>query len=241
MYALPIQTEQIDRIVLTAQTGAQPGSLEILEFSFHESADEEEQPLFSCKRISASTQVPDNIRFLRIPETPYSLSQLGSDFGILEQRVQCAGIPFQLNTSKSVSFTNFVERDSISLAVGEEVSEVYLLLALHLAGTDGAFGYVPRTEITQPERLIVRKQYEDGTEEESFPFNLSAHAYVVPATMDAYVIPADPSRKLRSITLEERMSYGQIVLAAASVNRDAIPMNPVPVHRRRAQFPDPSN
>ncbi|MEW6236276.1 MAG: DUF6259 domain-containing protein [Candidatus Omnitrophota bacterium] len=213
----PIQTRQIDQIVLTIQTGDQPAALEIFDLSFHDPHAQGNR-IISCQNLIAAASDKLEAAFLSIAPSDLSLDILAASFP-QSPEIQCASIPFHLNESKTVAYTRLAQRDSIRLAVNRKCREIFLLLSCYLAGTDGAFSFKPRTEIVQPERLIVIKHYADGSVERSFPFNLNRREYSVTAqTLCAYLIPADPGKELESVAIEEWMPYGQIFLAAATLN-----------------------
>ena len=153
----------------------------------------------------------------------------------LGRAVQCAEIPFLFSDPPTLLYTSLPDRDRLRLEVNRRGSEIFLLMGLYLVGDDGAFRFVPRSRIDQPERLIVRKIYEDGVEDQSFPYNLLTSSYVVEATLCAYRVPADPTRILKEIIIEERMPYGQVFLAGVTLNPRPESLKPTPPLR----FPRP--
>jgi hypothetical protein len=236
----PIQTEQIDQIILTLQTGDQPGLFEIHEFSFFD-PNAKRQPIFSCLALSAAGNLDDapSLRFLRIHESPYLLVDLADGADGLHRDVRCAGIPFRLNSTQSIAVTSLAERDTIILDVNERCSQLFLLMAANLVGTDGAFHFTPRAQITLPERFIITKVYDDDTFDRSFPYHLAGKAHIVDTTMNAYAVPADANKRLKQIRIEERMPYGQIFLAAATAVCSTEPYIEIPKKRFAVSLPAP--
>jgi len=237
----PIQTEQIDRIVLSIETAGQPGVLEIFDLSFRDPKARNRKAI-SLENIVPAEAKPknDNYIFIPMPSSGLSLSDISQGFDRRSNPVQCAGIPFQWSESRSVLASSFPGRDSLTVPIERRCREVFLLLGAYLTGTDGAFSFVPRTEITFPERLIVTKHYSDGVSEQSFPYNLNRSEYVVDATpLSAYVIPADPERELERITIDERMPYGQIFVAGVTLNVGPKPIRPIRAERWPVSLPVP--
>ncbi|MFH1742571.1 MAG: DUF6259 domain-containing protein [bacterium] len=218
----PIQTEQIDQIVLTTQTGSQPGRLEILDLLFCDPQLSPDSQVVSFENVTPAALNSDlrDHKFVTLPESNVTLEQITGRSYKSYERVVCANTIFEINLSKTVLCTGMMDRGEIALEVDESCSEIYLLLGASLVGADGGFRFQPRSEITQPERILVTKRYADGLVERSFPYNLNLNDYVVSATASNYLIPADPQNVLKSVTIEERMSYGQIFLAGVTINRD---------------------
>ncbi len=237
----PIQTEQIDQIILTLQTGDQAGMFEIHELSFVDPNASTNNQIHVSKTISPAKNISQkkSYRFLQIQESSCLSNELSKDNIFSNQTVQCSGIPFRFNVSKSLMTTNFIKRDSLEVNVNAHTSGIFLLMAAYFVGTDGAFRFVPRTSVTQPERLIVSKMYEDGSIERSFPFHIGKRSYIVDATMNAYAIPTDPEKKLLSVRVEEFMPYAQLYLAAATLEKASTPLYPIPPENFPVSFPRP--
>lgn len=216
----PIQTEQIDRIQITARAGAEGGRLELFDISFVD-PDAAARPYLSLERLSpAPDSLPDvEWRFIDLPETENVLASLAHSEDELDESVVCEGVPFRLNGNRSAQISSLPLRSRMAVAIEQRCAEVYLLLSAYLVGTDQPFSFVQRNRVILPDRLIVVKEYADGAIEKSFPKNLRTRNYEVEAeALAAYVVPADPNRVLRSVAIEEYMHYGQIALAAVSVN-----------------------
>lgn len=217
----PIKTEQIDQIMLTLQTGDQPGVFEIFDLSFHDSSLPD-RAIIQTETLQPIQPNQDrhSIEPISIPGQSTFLHELG-DWSADQAWAECEGIHFRVDAP--IASTGFQERDEISISVNERCGGIYLLLGAFLAGTDAAFQFVPRTEIRVPERLIVTKEYDDGTTEQSFPYQLGVQDYVVSATqIGCYVIPVKSTKTLQRLTIRENLSYGQIFLIAASRTDDPV-------------------
>ncbi|HOL96453.1 MAG TPA: DUF6259 domain-containing protein [bacterium] len=236
-----VKTEQIDQIVLTLQTGNLPGVLEIFEFRFVD-PQADRRPLLSFEKLSPleEDEFVSSFEYLSLSSGNVSLSDIPGIDAALPRRIQCAGIPFQLSESNTVAMTPHRERDGVIVPVGKSCSEIFLLMAAPLAGSDGAFRYEPRRETALPDRLIVTKHYQDGTVEQSFPYNVNRSAYVVDATpVCCYKIPAQADKILDQITIEDHMSYGQVVLIAVTINPERTPAVPLPEEKFAPSLPIP--
>lgn len=225
-----IKTEQIDQIVLTLQTGNLPGVLEIFEFRFVD-PQADRRPILSFQNIQPDSEESSRSQFeyLSLPSGNLSLSDIPGMDSELPRRMRCAEIPFQREESNPVAMTSLRERDGLTIPVGKSGSELFLLMAAPLAGSDGAFRFEPRRETALPERLLVTKHYQDGVTEASFPYNVNRSAYVVDATtVCGYKIPVQPDKVLDKITIEDRMSYGQVALIAVTLNEGRTPAVSLP-------------
>ena len=87
---------------------------------------------------------------------------------------------------------------------------------------------------------MITKQYDDGSIEKSFPYQISGKAYIVESTMNVYMIPANPAKVLTSIQIEEKMSYCQIFLAGVTTLLSATPCVSIvePVYPKTFPLPE---
>lgn len=233
----PIRTEQIDQIILSLRSGAQPASLEIVEFSFREE-DDKSQPVLSLENLQESRQfaVRDGLSPFLLPEGNVAIRDVAAHDAA--PFAQCAGLPFQRHESQRILATPMESRGAITLDIHQSCREVFLLMACDLAGTDNAFAFQPRTRITQPERLIVKLKYDDGTEDRAFPYNLNRSDFVVDASAACcYAIPADPRKTLETVRVEEYMSYGRIFLMGVTLNSSAAALAKYPSIRYPRSLP----
>ncbi len=248
----PIQTEQIDQIQLTLNTNEKPGRLEILDLSFIDPQMETQGKVLSCINLKPGIKTEDQNtwEFLAIPESNIKINSIAKESIPDTSDIRCTGIPFRLNNNQSVAVTSIEERGITGFPVKRKCSEVALLMGTYLVGADGGFRFKEREEILYPERLCVKKTYTDGSFEASFPYNLSANAYVVATTATVYTVPANPKKTLKRIDIEENMSYGQVFLFAASawteknphhqISQPVFPPNLKTTRKQQAQTTTPT-
>ncbi|MGC9326165.1 MAG: DUF6259 domain-containing protein [Candidatus Hinthialibacter sp.] len=225
----PIRTEQIDQIVLTLESGDQPADFEILDLSFHESGDQ--STFFSTQYLQGiqSSSIPAHFTPFSLPQGNAPLHQIIADASSVSSQLECAGVPFQIHDSRRILSTSLPFRGSIALNVHQTCSRLFLLMACDLVGTDSAFGFRPREKIIQPERLIVQLNYDDGTEDQAFPYNLNLSDYIVDASsVCCYAVPVNPHKKIETVRLRELMSYGRLLLLGATLQRGETPDDCLP-------------
>ncbi|MBN2329493.1 MAG: hypothetical protein JXR73_20295 [Candidatus Omnitrophica bacterium] len=225
-----IRTEQIDQIILSLQSGDQPADFEILELSFLESGDQ--RTVFSARYLQnmPPNSIPAHFTPFSLPPGNAPLHQIiDGASSSLSSLIECAGVPFQIHDSRLILSTSLPFRGAISLNIHQSCSRLFLLMACDLAGTDSAFGFRPRTKITQPERLVVQLNYDDGTEDQAFPYNLNLSDYIVDASaVCCYAVPVDPRKKLETVRLRELMSYGRLLLLGATLQQGDAPADRLP-------------
>ncbi len=237
----PIQTEQIDQIVLTIHSGNQPAVLELFDLSFHD-PDSETRTVLTCDRLKQASSSVFNSNVQTIPLTGQlePLERYSRQTELTVGIVVCDEIPFELNSEPMIKSTSLIERDSIEVAIDQTCHEIFLLLGMELVGTDNAFQFVQRTEIKQPERLVVTKHYADGTRDRSFPYSVHRSSYSVEAsTLGCYLVPADKRKKLERITIEEWMSYGRLFLTGLTVNGGNENLVALPENQKPLSLPKP--
>ena len=239
-----IRTEQIDQITLCLKSGQNPASFVIEELSFQRPAAEQKKNLFSTASIVADEDPAKSFlyKFLPITDCGLSINTVAENHIHEITQVSCSGIPFQWNP-QTMMYTNFRSYGKISIPVHAKGSQVFLLMGMNLAGTDIEFSFSPRSSITQPERLMVTKQYEDGSIEKSFPYHVGNKAYIAETTMSAYMIPVDPAKTLSAITIEEYMSYCQVFLSAVTLYQFTVPLIPInePVYPKTLPYSNGSD
>lgn len=144
-----------------------------------------------------------------------------------------AAIPFHFADAQHAALaTGIMETDSIALTGDWQGRELALLLTTRLFGSDRAwFGGAaspPRGPITSPFELAVRLEYEDGTRRTHFPWSVVRKAWSVGRLVEPYIVPLDPKKRLIRIVVHDGMTYGQVFLLAAGVNRSDRPVAPSP-------------
>ena len=124
---------------------------------------------------------------------------------------------------ETIPATSLQNPGTIEIPLSGKTSEIAFLLGCRLFGTDNPWQFVPRSEIREPERLLARIDYTDGSTSSAFPQNADSQEYVVYEGLHTYRIPSDAEKELRGLRISEEMSYGQIFLPWISVNRNTSP------------------
>lgn len=150
-----------------------------------------------------------------------------------ERAIQRAGIPFQLGEgSQAALATGVHETANLQIEGQWRGRRLALLLASRCYGSAGPwFGAKsthPREVIRSPHELAVHLEYEDGTRDVLMPRNAVTGQHAVGRSPTAYLVPLQPDKALTRISLAERMSYGQIFLLAASLDRSPAESAPPP-------------
>lgn len=145
-----------------------------------------------------------------------------------ENQVELEGIRFQLGGAEHAAYaTGVMGLERVEFTGRWRGRELGLLLAARAFGSK-----VPwfsdatvrlRKDITSPHELIVRLDYADGSSQRHFPWSVARQGYVVDARPEACVVPLAPDKDLVRVVVEDRMTYGQVFVLAASVRQGAGP------------------
>lgn len=146
-----------------------------------------------------------------------------------ESEVESAEVRFRLGDSEHAACaTGVAGMERIEVTGGWRGSELALLLAVRVFGSGAPWysaGSVrPRKEVTSPHELIVRLDYEDGTTRLHFPWSAARKAHVVDSAPQACLVPLMPGKRLVKLSVEDRMTWGQVFLLAASINKSPRPL-----------------
>ena len=235
-----IKTDQIDQITISLQSLNQPASMEIYEFSFI-NPDPESSRIISLDNLkpTENSRLKHDISPLSLTNANIQFSRLADKHASMTETVQCAAIPFQI--PKSSAITGLFQRGAIKLDINQSCQEIFLLMSCDLVGTDNGFAFSPRTRITQPERMIVKLEYNDGAIDYAFPYNLNHSSFVVNASETcSYVIPCNPKKTLKQCRIVDMISYGRIILLAASINTGSKQIAPITPIRYPESLPLPA-
>jgi hypothetical protein len=110
--------------------------------------------------------------------------------------------------------------DSLSVDVDATAREVALLIALSAPPVQRRGGIPHRPlKLMDIACIAVELEYDRGGKEISFPYSVADEGCYVPAReLGAYVVAADPSRRLRRVTLRSRQYGLGFALAAVTLN-----------------------
>jgi len=155
-------------------------------------------------------------------------------------RVAVDEIPFVLPAAgQKVPATGLTARDQLELPVDRACSQVFLLLFAFLRGREEqVFSRDARlSAVREVDRFLVRLDYADGTFEESFPYNVTTHGYEVIDGSQVLCVFSAPGKRLRSLTLLDRMDRGAFVIVAATCRTDAKRLVPEPAEQHASFRP----
>ncbi len=112
-----------------------------------------------------------------------------------------------------------VSRDSrITVPVGREVSEVFLMLAAELPGRElGYFSGRSPTTLDTVEEFAVELIYESGVRDLAFPYSIQDGRHLIRRALGVYAVPATGA-KLKEVVLHNRKLGARVHLAAMTVN-----------------------
>lgn len=136
--------------------------------------------------------------------------------------------------------------DAVSVEVGTQCREAFLLLALS-APSIQVRGGVPHTalRLDDIECFSVELSYDQGQSEIAFPYSLADRACYIPAReLGAYAVAVDPTRTLTRITLHARHFGMNYALAGLTLNTSGEALAPelvaMPEPARTTSHPEPS-
>lgn len=127
------------------------------------------------------------------------------------------GVPFELDSQGRVKGTRVMQRESIEQYMNARGTELHLLLAAQLCGTDEYWVYKPRKRIVAPDRIVIRVNYADRSKQDSIPFHRRSAEHGLLPGLHAYIVPLHEDRTIQSIEVIEGMSFGQVFLLATTL------------------------
>lgn len=202
-----LPSRQVNRMRFVMQSGPRKASFQLTSMEFWSAV----LPSLSIPfEASGQPALPD------LKPLPFSGGTTPLPASI-ESNLTLEGIPFLLPDKMIAS--DHGRRGAITVPAFRSAREVFLLMGVHLSGTDAAFSFMERQAINHPGQVIVQLQYSDGSVDESFPRRLSSGEYSIQAdALHVYSVPVRSHLPLRSIRIVETMSYGHIVLAGVTLN-----------------------
>lgn len=110
--------------------------------------------------------------------------------------------------------------DTLSVDLDAKAKEVLLLVATASPLTQRRGGIPPTAlRLDDQESLMVELAYESGPNELAFPYSLADRSCYLPGReLAAYAVSADPTRKLRKVTLHNRHFGPAFALAGLTLN-----------------------
>jgi len=134
--------------------------------------------------------------------------------------VVAEGIPFRVSTSPSRNVAEAPKPTGyLEIPIGEKACEVYLVLALRLPVVDEpSYGGGGIWRITRPHRVHVEIEYDDGRIDRCLPYRIASGKHEVVEKLDAYCVPADPSRVIRAVRVWDGLPVGSVGVCAVTLN-----------------------
>lgn len=141
------------------------------------------------------------------------------------EAAQVAGVPFRLPKPETrLPVTGILQTGELRVPVGCRASEVgVLLIALLRGGEEEVYQRDRAVEvIDQLDRFSVRVEYEDGSFEESFPFNATTRAFDLRdgvQVLNVFTSPQKATKRLTFLDKTDRASVAVLALSARSGER----------------------
>ena len=109
--------------------------------------------------------------------------------------------------------------DCVTVPVNGKAGEVYFLLVSEMAPTIGRYALpsVP-LQLFNADTFAAEIIYAAGDADWAFPYSMADCGYSLQRAMGAYVVPADPTRELKSIVFHNRFYGASFNLAAVTLN-----------------------
>ncbi|MDP8242557.1 MAG: hypothetical protein P9L94_00640 [Candidatus Hinthialibacter antarcticus] len=213
----------VDQIHITIKSGSSP-----LTFTLHQlditNPTIGDEPLLKEFTFQApdETTPPPGWNYLALPPSPYKLGDItpsATDAPLQLRGYSISGKLFELAPDRRVAATSLALSEDAPIEVNASGSDLFLLMSAHLIGKELHEGFSPRDAIRSPDWLVIEKRYADGAIERSMPYSLSTFKHEIANDLwSIYHVPVNPDKTLQKIVLRDAMPFGQIYLAAATLN-----------------------
>jgi len=133
------------------------------------------------------------------------------------ERVTVGGAPFVLpQTDDLVWAAGLRARGDVAITVGKRCSQVFLYTLAMLRGKEEpVFSRDAKlSAVREIDRFRLRLEYEDGSQEECFPFNASLGAFEIVDGGQALCAFADHGKTLARVVVRDNMEQGAFVIVA---------------------------
>ena len=130
----------------------------------------------------------------------------------LKPEVWFAGLPFQTGPACATTLRG---REVLTVPLKAGASEIYLLVATRLAGAE----FDPKRGAGDVERLVAELEYEDGTVDQIFPYDVGAATHrIADRAVAAWLVPARLGTAIRELRLRDRAANFLVALLGATLN-----------------------
>ncbi len=168
------------------------------------------------------TTPPPGWHYLALPDSSFTLSGVSPDANSapLELRGSTiSGKLFELHEDRRLVATSLPQPEQIEIDVNASGSDLFLLMGARLIGRELHQGFTERTAVRSIDWLSVEKRYSDGSVEFSFPFSIDGYRNEIQhGEWGVYHVAVDPTKTLRQVVIHDNMPFGQVYLAAATLN-----------------------
>ncbi len=234
-------SDRVSRISLRLRAGDGPGCVVLRRMEFRAAMAEQRAASRPSVPASASagTALGATGRWIPVPVGPgltvsadgleraLGAGSMGACLDAWTRCVRVEGIDFTLNDAAHAALASGVmETEALPFRGRWQGRTLALLMGTRLFGSGtpwyGPAGAKPRTAVRSPHQLAVKLEYADGTRATHFPWSVREAAYSAGGAMQAYMVPLDAGKVLAGFSIDERMSYGQVFVAAASISADDV-------------------
>ena len=140
------------------------------------------------------------------------------------EEAQVAGVPFRLpRPDTRLPVSGILQTGMLEVPVGCRASEIgVLLIALLRGGEEDVYQRDSAVEvISQLDRFSVRVEYEDGSSEEAFPYNVSTREFDLRDGVQVLNVFTDQSRAVKRLTFFDKTDRASVAVLALSARSGA--------------------
>ena len=152
---------------------------------------------------------------------PFSVGARGADLVIPEARNAAVNQEQVDVLGVSVAKASFMPEsrdDTLTVPVDAKVAEVFMLLSCGFPAIRKRYSRPPVPVVfTDIEAFSVDLHYDDGSVDQAFPYSVEHHGYRVCGLVGAYVVPADPAKRLQKVVLHNRTWRHTVSLIALTL------------------------
>ncbi|MGC9319896.1 MAG: hypothetical protein ACP5KN_17825, partial [Armatimonadota bacterium] len=181
----------------------------------------------------------EDFRALALPDGERSAQEicrlLGYDDALPAGPLRVEGVSFDVAARPPM--TQMVGDDALTVPVGEQASEVYLLLGLRAPRVEEeSYGGGALSSVTQPHRFQVRLAYGDARPDDVFPVSLHTGEFEIERGLGVYLLAPDADRTLERVVVRDTMDRGSLAVLGATMVLASEARRPE-LHPRRAAPP----
>jgi Domain of unknown function (DUF6259) len=164
---------------------------------------------------------PFKSEYITVESVPFKVQLEGKNIVVIPEdtEVNEEKIKFLGGEVLSKHFFPPSRDDTLEIAVGRKVSELFLLLVSETPSSIKHHGVTERPlQLNDIEAFAVELVYADGERDFTFPYSLADDGYLIRRMTGAYAVPADENKNLKSIIFHNRHFGININIAAITLN-----------------------